>query len=125
MVLPFLKDSSLYIFLLFMVNVLVSLEFKDLSMKFYGLFSLIYIKIYYIQQFRQDNASMKFLWVLVDSGNAICPFIFELLDNLGILFRSHTYTPQIHPWEMGHAYPISTTYVEEQYMLRNIIDDMK
>jgi hypothetical protein len=46
MVLPYLKGSSLYILVLFMVNVLVSLEFKGLF-KVLWLFSLISFKVYY------------------------------------------------------------------------------
>jgi hypothetical protein len=47
MVLHNLKGSSLYILVFFMVNVLVRLKFKVLTLKFYGLFSLMSIKVYY------------------------------------------------------------------------------
>jgi hypothetical protein len=46
MVLPYLKGSYIYILVLFMVNVLVSLEFKGFLINFYNLFSLISIKLY-------------------------------------------------------------------------------
>jgi hypothetical protein len=47
MVLPYLKGSSLYILVLFMVNVWIYLVFKGLSLKLNGLSSLISIKVYY------------------------------------------------------------------------------
>jgi hypothetical protein len=47
MVLPYLKVSFLYVIVLFIVNVLVSFDFNSLYLIFYGLLSLISIKVYY------------------------------------------------------------------------------
>jgi hypothetical protein len=47
MVLPYLKGSSFYIHVLFMVNILVYLEFKGLFLNFYGGFSLTTLEFYY------------------------------------------------------------------------------
>jgi hypothetical protein len=44
MVLPYLKGSSLYILVLFMVNVWMSLIFKDIVLKFMAIFSIRYTK---------------------------------------------------------------------------------
>jgi hypothetical protein len=47
MLLPYLKGSSLYIFVLFMVKLLVYWMFKGLFLNFYGGFSFISLKFYY------------------------------------------------------------------------------
>jgi len=46
-VLPYLKGSSLYIILLFIMNVLVYLAFKGLFMNLRNIFSLISLNFYY------------------------------------------------------------------------------